>query len=552
MKSPLVSLVSRRTTVATLLLTSAFVGTISTARAQTYPFPNVSNLGYGQRVANFTIGGTQAPANNLLLGVQTGFTGGWTTYLPPSRNRDFNDPVAQGFIKKLKPTSLRFPPGEGANTYDIIADFNDTNPNRDESPYQGVRGIIDVANQISTGGGKNTDILWTFNVTGDDGTVAPGNIVQNAVNTFVRLKAESAKMDGIELGNELFWGQRETGQIKVNLKRIVSRLREKDSQVKFSIPLGWRITPGMSLNNSAYNRAMTYAGTARDTDYFDAVSIHRYVHTAGRSGNDALNPNDPNASAERDLITAGHLIIRDVKAARDTYAPGKEVWLSEWGVSGGGVGTDNGGYTAASFLGTIDSYIALFDNQNMITRANWFQTNNYDRFFTFTRAQVARDYTGERQLSGKTTGLYDAWQIAGSVFQNSVLLNGTMDSPELIPGSDAISAKAVNKGGETQILAVNKVDKPFRLYLKGNANSSTGAYQVETLAYNSLSDGGTERNFNVYDPAPLPLPLTSATQTNRDQFGPYIVLQPLSINVISFSAATAALKAPATVSGGAG
>ena len=297
---------------------------------------------------------------------------------------------------------------------------------------------------------------------------------------------------------------------------------------------------------------MTYSGTARDTAYFDAVSIHRYVHTAGRSGSDPLNPNDPNASAESDLLTAGRLIIRDVRAARDTYAPGKPVWLSEWGVSGGGGGTDHGGYTAASFLGTVDSYIALFDNQNMITRANWFQTNNYDRFFTFTRAQVARDYTGERQLSGKTTGLYDAYQIAGNVFQNSVLLNGTMDSPELIAGSDAIAAKAVSKDGQTQILAVNKVDKPFRLYLKGNANSSTNTYGVKTLAYDSLNDEGTPRDFNVYNTNSLSLAMSISAQGNRDSFGPYIILQPLSINIISFAPATAARTAPATVSGGAG
>ena len=248
MKSPLVSLTFRRTNVAALLLTCAFVGTISTAHAQTYPFPNVSNLGYGQRVATLTIGGNQAPANNLLLGVQTGFIGGWSTYIPPSRNHGYNDPVAQGFLKKLAPTSLRFPAGEGANSYDIIADFNDTNPNRDESSFQGVRGIIDVASQISTGGGKKTDILWTFNVTGDDGSVTPDRIVQNAVNTYVRLKAEAAPVKDIELGNELFWGQRDRAQIKTNLKRLVSRLREKDGSLKFSIPLGWRMSG--NLNNS--------------------------------------------------------------------------------------------------------------------------------------------------------------------------------------------------------------------------------------------------------------------------------------------------------------
>ncbi len=508
MKSPQFPSISRRTTVAALLLSCAFAGTISTARAQDYPFSLPANF-----EASINIDETKKePVNNGIMGVNM------TSVRAFASNQGFADKDTRTIIKKISPASMRFPGGAPTNTYNFR---NDTDTPSKPDRKVGVDGLIALSKELGM------EVMWTFNVTKDNAA--------DAVENLAQLRARGAVVENIELGNELFWGQDDRVVLDKNVREIAAALHKVDPSLKISLPISWRCgAVNDKINHNDRNSAFTRVGGkidgVLDVDYFDAITVHRYIHKAGRSpkiGDPAPTPED-----YKDLLTAGKNILDDTQASRDVFGPGKDVWLTEWGVSGGA----NDGVNAASYLGGADAYLMMFDHQDIFTQANWFQVNSYDEFLRGTRDLQTK------KLSVTTTGFLDMFEIVQDVFRNSQLLGGDVAAPYLIPvsaenpnGSQAISAKATMKDGKMKILAVNKTDKDVKFTINDGNQPRARKYRFETLKYDSLSDEGKMPALDLSNSKPVPRQTEVMLPGGTGDAISSVILPKFSMSIISDS-----------------
>lgn len=309
----------------------------------------------------------------------------------------------------------------------------------------------------------------------------------------------------VELGNEQFWEsqrgpQTATPSLFAQTAIAVSRaLKEVKPDLQISIPLSWRsghsgsiLSDGRRIDHSDYNCALT-----ADQSYFDAITVHRYVHLDRKS--DVVKP-----ESYRGILTARIQMQDDVAWCRG-FAPGKPVWLSEWGISAG--------YRAASYLGAADAYLYLFENQDIYHYANWFQINNYDAHFKWHR-----DETGA-PIPTKT-GYGAVHEILRGVYFESEMLAGEMETAELAPGSDAVVARAVVKNEQKMIIAVNKTPRNVPFTAKFDGEVCEGPFRHEALKFADLDEDVT---FGLHE---SPLELISHGERK-------IVLLPFSISVIS-------------------
>ena len=206
--------------------------------------------------------------------------------------------------------------------------------------------------------GTGYDFLYTYNINYDspDYSVA-------------RLKDRLSKglpLEAIELGNEPFWlSQLSTKLVDrekwVEAAKGVSRaLKQVHPELELSVPLSWRDI------HDDYNTVIT-----KDQDYFDAISLHKYSGVGDAAADDRQST---------EYILASRLMLgKSVEQVR-SYAPGKPVWLTEWGTA-----TTKQG-DALSALAMADSYLYLFENQDVVTRANWFSVNGVtNSFITFVK-----------------------------------------------------------------------------------------------------------------------------------------------------------------------
>ncbi|MDA7921768.1 hypothetical protein N9B73_08430 [Verrucomicrobiales bacterium] len=231
--------------------------------------------------------------------------------------------------------------------------------------------------------------------------------------------------------------------------------------------------------------------------------MHKYINA------DADKSGESNA-AYRSILTARLEMEADVDFAR-SFAPGKPVWMTEWGVSAGSM------CRAGAALAMADCYLFLLENQDVYERANWFSVNGTTNSFLIFKEKRQLQYPLQK------TSFASTYEIIRSVFENGQLLDGEMVTDQLKTdrGSiDAISARAVNKNGKTIILAVNLTDRPCRFVLKIEGTPFEKALVHEAMAFSNLSEV-VVRDIDER-------PLTPIEKTDGG-----IMLPPLSVSRIS-------------------
>ncbi|MBC3758693.1 carbohydrate-binding protein [Hyunsoonleella sp. SJ7] len=416
----------------------------------------------------------------------------------------FDTQLQKDFINLVDPVTIRFPHGVWANFYQWQTDGyqDDAFDNRDhEEALQTfvccITGDIDGIAELNTQkknrtGGEGYDMMWTYSINFDDGASSVAR-AQKDIGLGLEVKA-------IELGNEHFWrGQRslrtETPEMYLSAASEVSgALKAEFPDIKLSLPLSWRRT------HEGYNNTVKGDGS-----FFDAITIHKYM------GSDPDVPGESN-NAYSALLTSKLELAEDVNWVR-TFAPGKPVWLTEWGVSAG----DN--VHGGACLGLADVFMFMAENQDIYERANWFSFNRV------LNAMVVVGSNREPVYPLQKRGYLSTYEIIQDVFRDATLLNGTVTSSAQLTVSrgsvNAVNARATtNEFGETKVVAVNLTDKPVTFELKFDDVVYSRSFKHEALIFDNLGE---------VDPIDY---FTDPLQLVKEGTGT-ITLPPLSVSKIS-------------------
>ena len=386
----------------------------------------------------------------------------------------FKTQTQQDFIKLVDPVTIRFPHGVWANFYKWQTDGyqQDSYDNRDHQNaldvfVRSIKGDIGGIAELNedkkaVNNGKGYDMMWTYTINFDDGASSVARAKKD-IGLGLEVKA-------IELGNEHFWkGQRslrtETPEMYLAAaKEVSSALKAEFPNVKLSLPLSWR------RSHTSYNN--TIKG---DGNFFDAISLHKYV---------GADPDIPGESdkAYSTILTAKLQLEEDANWVR-TFAPGKPIWLTEWGVSA----SDNNSVHAAACLGMADVYLFMSQNQDVYERANWFIFNRV------LNAMVVLDSNKEPLYPLQKRAYLSTYEIIQDVLRDATMLNGTVTSSAQLTVSsgsvNAVNARATtNEFGETKVIAVNLTNKPVTFELKFDGVVYGKNYKHEALVFNNLGD----------------------------------------------------------------
>lgn len=424
------------------------------AKAQQYPFSlsNTITASLNVETANTEL------FNNKIIGYNI---------------EGFNTTAEKNFIKLVDPVTIRFPHGVWANFYEWQTDGYQQD-SYDNLGLQAnldvfvdrikghINGIADLNDdkKVATGG-KGYDMMWTYSINFDDGA-----------SSVARAKKDIAlglEVKSIELGNEHFWpnqrsNRTETPAMYLAAATEVSKaLKAEFPDIELSIPLGWR------RNQADYNNEIKADGS-----YFDAITIHKYV------GADPDIPGESN-NAYSNLLTAKLELAEDVNWVRDNFAPGKPVWLTEWGVSASeGIEKEH----AAACLGMADVYMYMAENQHIFHRANWFSFNRILNSMVLVDAQRRLISPLQKKPNLST------YEIIQDVFRDATMMKGTVTASENLTvdrGSiKVINARATVKNGETKVMVVNLSNKPVVFDLKFDNVTYSKAFTHEALIFENL------------------------------------------------------------------
>lgn len=419
--------------------------------AQTYPFTLPETV-----TASLNVNSSETEVfNNKIIGYNI---------------QGFDTQLQKDFINLVDPVTIRFPHGVWANFYDWETDGyqDDAYDNRDhEEALQtfvccitgDIDGIADLNTQkINLTGGQGYDMMWTYSINFDDG---PSSVARAYHDIGLGLEVKA-----IELGNEHFWlGQRSlnTATPEMYLARateVSNALKTEFPNIKLSIPLSWR------RSHQNYNNTIIGNG-----DFFDAITIHKYI------GADPDVPGESN-SAYSALLTAKLELADDVNWVRN-FAPGKPVWLTEWGVSAGD--DVHGG----ACLGMADAFMFMAENQDIYERANWFIFNRV------LNAMVVVGDDREPVYPLQKRGYLSTYEIIQDVFRDATMLNGAVNSNAQLTTSlgavNAVNARATtNEFGETKVVAVNLTDKAVVFELKFDDVVYARSFKHEALVFDNL------------------------------------------------------------------
>lgn len=488
-------------------------------QAQEYPFSLPSTISATININT----SSQELYNNLLLGTNI---------------HEFTRAEEQEFINHEDPITIRFPHGLWSNWYDWRTDetrlFGEesfqydqgTNGNKKttevgmlatirifESLHNkiGIDGLSELNAEKKEAAGKGYDMLWTFNMSVDGRDFTNGS--PETIARYRNLRARGFEVKAIELGNECFYpSQRSsiipnaTDYIK-RAKSMSAALKQEDANIKVSIPL---------LRKDSWANPNWNIDLTKDTNYFDAVTVHTYV---GADPDDAANGDEAYGTA----LSARKSLASSINNYARKVAPTKPIWLSEWGVKSGGA-------NAVSALGMADCYIYMSENQDVFERANWFSVNGQlNSFLVWHMVDVKGTMRPRIKYPLQKTAFGATYEIIREVFENSTLLESTITSPELLEGVNAISAKAVCKNGELIVFVVNLSNREVPFDLSVDDTDYTGTYKYEALAFSSM---GEERVFAI-DDTPITLIQEGSDPINLPKF---------SLNTIVLNDAKVAIK----------
>lgn len=453
--------------------------------AQTYPFDDLPNT----ITATLDVDTEQQEEfKNTLLGYNI---------------EGFNTGAQKDFIRKFDPITIRFPHGVWANFYKWQTDGYQQD-SYDNGSHQtvlntyvsSIKGHVGGIQQLNTErkaahNGKGFDMMWTYTINFDDGASS----VARAKNDIAR----GLEVKDIELGNEHFWKNQRSNRTKEpedylrEAKAVSAALKDEFPDIRVSIPLGWR------RNQAGYNAII-----AGNKDHYDAITIHKYI---------GADPDKPGESdkAYSTLLSARLTLADDVNWVRNNYGPGKPVWLTEWGVSGGS--DVHGG----ACLGMFDTYLYMSENQHIYDRANWFSFNRV------LNAMVVVGSNREPVYPLKKRGYLWTYEILHDVLKDATMFDAQMNTFQITTDKgtmNAVSARAVTKNGETTVVAVNLTDKPATFVLKFNGTTYSNSFKHEALVFDNLGE---------VNPVPVDQNMLDLIKNGSGT----ITLPPLSISKIS-------------------
>lgn len=429
-------------------------GFTSKLAAQQYPFDTPTTV---TASLNVTTANTE-PFNNKIIGYNI---------------EGFNTQLQKDFIKLVNPVTIRFPHGVWANFYEWEDDTyqqddydNGSHQTVLDAYVRSIKGHIGGIASLNTDrkaltGGQGYDMMWTYSVNFDDGESSVAR-AQKDIGLGLEVKA-------IELGNEHFWKNQRANRTATPAlylaaaTEVSSALKAEFPDIKLSIPLGWR------RSQAGYNNEII-----GDGNYFDAITVHKYL------GADPDIPGESN-NAYSALLTAKLELAEDVNWVRDNFAPGKPVWLTEWGVSSG---SGSATVHAAACLGMADVYMYMSENQDIYERANWFSFNRILNAMVVVSPQRQPIYPLQKRPNLWT------YEIIQDVFRDATLLESVVTaSTNLIVSRGyvkAVNARATTKNGETKIIAVNLTNRPVEFELQFDDVAYTGAFNHEALVFENL------------------------------------------------------------------
>ncbi|MDW5288132.1 carbohydrate-binding protein [Formosa sp. PL04] len=443
----------------------------------------------------------------------------------------FNSSTDKDFINTFNPNTIRFPHGLFANwydwrqdksrvfgteTFDYIFRKQETRTTEIDELHAinifdtnnmkvGIDGLAQLnSDKKAANQGQGYNVVWTFNMSADGTNFNNGS--PETVARYDDLIARGFEVKDIELGNECFYpGQRSSiipnaTEYIARAKSMSQALKARDPNIQVSIPLLRR----GSWVNPDWNDDVT-----QDLTYFDAVTVHTYI---GSDPDNAANTDDAFSTA----LTARKSLETSTDAFVRIYTGNKPIWLTEWGVK-------SGGPNAVSALGMADCYLFMSENQNIYQRANWFSVNGkLNSFVTFedyvvngnTRSRIK--YPLEKTVYGATH------EILRSVFENSMLLESSMNTTILEDDVKAVSARVVTKNGKTTVFVINLTNKSVPFTLKMDGTTYNGAFMHKAMQFDNVAQ---ERN----------LPINEDPQTLIKDGSGAITLPPLSINTIALN-----------------
>lgn len=453
--------------------------------AQNYPFDLPNKI-----TSSINIETTKKEVfNNLLLGYNI---------------EGFNTSTEKSFLKLVDPVTIRFPHGVWANFYEWEDDTyqQDSYDNGDHQAVldvyvRSIKGHIGGIASLNTdkknsNGGVGYDMMWTYSINFDDG---PSSVARVKKDLGLGLEVKA-----IELGNEHFWKNQRSNRTATpadylrEASAVSKAIKAEFPEIQLSIPLGWRRSQG------GYN-----ASIIGDGNYFDAVTVHKYL---------GADPDKPGESdnAYSSLLTAKLELEEDVNWVRDNYAPGKPVWLTEWGVS---AGSDVHG---GACLGMADAYLYMSENQQIYERANWFSFNR------ILNAMVVVGSNRQPVYPLQQRGYLSTYNILKDVFRDATMLKTQVTSSTQLTvdrGSvNAVNARATTKDGTTTVVAINLTNKPVEFELKLDNIVYTGNFKHDALIFNDL---GVVANKDFFADVLTPVKEGAGT----------ITLPPLSISKIT-------------------
>jgi hypothetical protein len=415
----------------------------------------------------------------------------------------FNTNLQKDFIRLVDPITIRFPHGVWANFYKWQADGyqNDSFNNKEHEPALNgqfttakghVDGIATLNKERIKASKEGFDMMWIYAVNFDDGP--------SCVSRAKKDKGLGLEVKYVELGNEHFWETQRANRTATEAdylreaSSISSALKAEFPEIKISIPLGWR------RNQAEYNTKIIGDGR-----YFDAITVHKYI------GADPDKPGESN-KAYSTLLTARLELASDVNWIRNNYAPGKPVWLTEWGVSGGSE------VKGAACLGMADVYLYMAENQPIFERSNWFSFNKV------LNAMVVVGKDREPVYPLQKRGYLSTYEIIRSVFKDATMLKGNLKNSATITTGlgtlNVVNGRVVTKEGKTTAIMVNLADKPVEFTLSFDAVVYKGTYKHEALVFDNL---GVVSPIDFYEN-----PLKFIKQGKGK-----IILPPLSISKLS-------------------
>lgn len=414
---------------------------------------------------------SEEKSNNKLLCLNMGYQ------VATDMLKGFNSNLSKEFTRWYKPISLRFPQGAWGNFYNWETDgrskYGDDEWNNGSFNNQmsdrvkfGIDGFAELHKELKFG------ILWVWSIGYKDEAYSQARLRDHL--------DKGLNVTDVELGNEYFWKTQRSSLIATEdmlVKRTESfakALREVKPDLRFALPFSWRKDA-----HDSYNRKLATV----DPSLYDAIVIHKYVHTKSREGGDD-NPGEdteeddtggkPQSNDYFQVLTARTALSEDAEYIRSIVK--KPIWLTEWGVSCGDY--------AASYLGMADAYLYLYENQDIYEYAAWFQTHGGNDFFLTSGTPGRPSY--------KKTCYGVVYDMVRSVFENGVMLNTTIEAENLFSGVKAVSGKAVRQqNGTYKYIIVNLSNRevPARFYVNGTESFPNG--DIETLSFSRLDENRT-------------------------------------------------------------